>query len=410
MQLTLWTYEGPPHVGAMRVATAMQGVHYVLHAPQGDTYADLLFTMIERRDRAPAGHLHHLPGARPGRRHRRAVQDRRARRLRALPAAGDDRRRLLHRRADPGRPGRPGRGAGPAGPGHAAGAAGLPAQGKLGRGRDLLPAGARSCADDAARAARAREPASRAALQHARARPRWASATATTCARSRGLLGELGIDVNVVAPLGATPGRPRPPGRGRLQRRALPRDRACRPRRWLQRTFGQPLTKTVPIGVGATRDFIAEVAALAGVDAAAGAGRRRARARPGTRARSTRPTSPASASSSSATPPMPSPPRASPREELGFEVVGLGTYSREFAREVRDAAKALRRRGADHRRLPRGRGRDRRAAARAGAGHADGAPHRQAPGHPLRGDLGARCTCRTSRRATRRRWASKAPT
>jgi light-independent protochlorophyllide reductase subunit B len=53
MQLTLWTYEGPPHVGAMRVATAMRGVHYVLHAPQGDTYADLLFTMIERRGERP---------------------------------------------------------------------------------------------------------------------------------------------------------------------------------------------------------------------------------------------------------------------------------------------------------------------------------------------------------------------
>jgi light-independent protochlorophyllide reductase subunit B len=53
MELTLWTYEGPPHVGAMRVATSMEGVHYVLHAPQGDTYADLLFTMIERRDRRP---------------------------------------------------------------------------------------------------------------------------------------------------------------------------------------------------------------------------------------------------------------------------------------------------------------------------------------------------------------------
>ena len=46
MQLTLWTYEGPPHVGAMRIATALTDVHYVLHSPQGDTYADLLFTMI----------------------------------------------------------------------------------------------------------------------------------------------------------------------------------------------------------------------------------------------------------------------------------------------------------------------------------------------------------------------------
>ena len=53
MELTLWTYEGPPHVGAMRIATSMKGVHYVLHAPQGDTYADLLFTMIERRDTRP---------------------------------------------------------------------------------------------------------------------------------------------------------------------------------------------------------------------------------------------------------------------------------------------------------------------------------------------------------------------
>ena len=53
MKLTLWTYEGPPHVGAMRVATGMTGLHYILHAPQGDTYADLLFTMIERRGARP---------------------------------------------------------------------------------------------------------------------------------------------------------------------------------------------------------------------------------------------------------------------------------------------------------------------------------------------------------------------
>ena len=35
MELTLWTYEGPPHVGALRIAASMEGVHYVLHAPQG---------------------------------------------------------------------------------------------------------------------------------------------------------------------------------------------------------------------------------------------------------------------------------------------------------------------------------------------------------------------------------------
>ncbi|MEM8626054.1 MAG: nitrogenase component 1, partial [Pseudomonadota bacterium] len=53
MKLTLWTYEGPPHVGAMRIAASMEGLHYVLHAPQGETYADLLFTMIQRDRRRP---------------------------------------------------------------------------------------------------------------------------------------------------------------------------------------------------------------------------------------------------------------------------------------------------------------------------------------------------------------------
>ena len=53
MELTLWTYEGPHLVGAMRIAASMSGLHYVLHAPQGDTYADLLFTMIERRRTRP---------------------------------------------------------------------------------------------------------------------------------------------------------------------------------------------------------------------------------------------------------------------------------------------------------------------------------------------------------------------
>ena len=53
MQLTLWTYEGPPHIGAMRIATSMTDLHYVLHAPQGDTYADLLFTMIGRAKTRP---------------------------------------------------------------------------------------------------------------------------------------------------------------------------------------------------------------------------------------------------------------------------------------------------------------------------------------------------------------------
>jgi hypothetical protein len=36
---------------------------------------------------------------------------------------------------------------------------------------------------------------------------------------------------------------------------------------WLQRSFRQPVIRTVPIGVGAPRDFMAEVARVCGVDA-----------------------------------------------------------------------------------------------------------------------------------------------
>jgi light-independent protochlorophyllide reductase subunit B len=40
-------------MGAIRVAASMRDVHCVLHAPQGDSYADLLFTMIARSAKRP---------------------------------------------------------------------------------------------------------------------------------------------------------------------------------------------------------------------------------------------------------------------------------------------------------------------------------------------------------------------
>ena len=45
--------------------------------------------------------------------------------------------------------------------------------------------------------------------------------------------------------------------------------------RWLEKTHGQPFTKTVPIGVGATRDFIEEVRAITGVTGTADTSRLR---------------------------------------------------------------------------------------------------------------------------------------
>ena len=73
MKLTLWTYEGPPHVGAMRIATAMKDLHFVLHAPQGDTYADLLFTMIERLPKRATCYLLYFSGAGFRKRHRHSI-------------------------------------------------------------------------------------------------------------------------------------------------------------------------------------------------------------------------------------------------------------------------------------------------------------------------------------------------
>eukprot|EP01036_Dinobryon_divergens_P016344 gene16344-22152_t len=81
-----------------------------------------------------------------------------------------------------------------------------------------------------------------------------------------GLLGQLGIDINVVAPLGATPEDMSRLGNADFNVVLYP-EIASVAAQWLMRTFGQPATKSVPIGSGATRDFINEVAQLAGVDA-----------------------------------------------------------------------------------------------------------------------------------------------
>ena len=113
MQLTLWTYEGPPHVGAMRIATAMEDVHYVLHAPQGDTYADLLFTMIERLKKRPPVTYTTFQA--------RDLGSDTAQLFKTAALQAYERFKpkamcgcFLHRRVDPGRPGRPGQGAGAA--------------------------------------------------------------------------------------------------------------------------------------------------------------------------------------------------------------------------------------------------------------------------------------------------------
>jgi light-independent protochlorophyllide reductase subunit B len=94
----------------------------------------------------------------------------------------------------------------------------------------------------------------------------------------------------------------------------------------------------VPIGVGATREFIEQVAALSGADASALLNDPRARSTWYARSvDSTYLTGKRVYVFGDATHVVAAARIAA--TELGFQVVGLGTYSREFAREVREAAK-----------------------------------------------------------------------
>jgi light-independent protochlorophyllide reductase subunit B len=107
---------------------------------------------------------------------------------------------------------------------------------------------------------------------------------------------------------------------------------------WLQRQFGQAFTRTIPIGTGATRDFVREVAQLAGLDPEAALAKAQSRAAWYARSvDSTYLTNKRVFVFGDATHAVAAAKVAA--DEMGFTVVGIGTYSREFAREVRDAAK-----------------------------------------------------------------------
>ena len=339
MQLTVWTYEGPPHVGAMRVATGMKELHYVLHAPQGDTYADLLFTMIERRAERPpvtyttfqardlgsdTAELFKTAAREAYERFRpqamlvgasctaELIQDDPGGLARALElpvpvvplelpsyqrkenwGAAETFYQMVRTLAGPSAP--------PPGTAKAPRAPGVPARCNL-LGPTALGFRHR---DDVTEITR--------------------------------LLQRLGIEVAVVAPMGSTPAEIARLGEADFNVVLYP-EIAGQAARWLERSFGQPWTKTVPIGVGATREFVAEVAGLAGVDPAPLLAEEASRLPWYSRSvDSTYLTGKRVFVFGDATHAVAAARVAT--EELGFTVVGLGTYSREFAREVRDAAK-----------------------------------------------------------------------
>ena len=339
MQLTVWTYEGPPHVGAMRVATAMQGLHYVLHAPQGDTYADLLFTMIERRDRRPPVTYTTFSardlGGDTAELFKTAAQNAYDRfQPQAMIVGASCTGSLIQ--DDPG---------------------------GLARALNLpipvvtvdLPAYQRKENWGAAETfyQLVRALAGPSAPAPGTKRPERAAGRGPRCnllgptalgfrhrddmTEIAALLAKLGIDVSVTAPMGATPADLARLGDADFNVVLYP-EIASQAASWLQRTFGQPSTKIIPIGVSATREFIEEVALLAGVDASGVLAAASTRLPWYSRSvDSTYLTGKRVFVFGDATHAVAAARIAS--DELGFEVVGLGTYSREFGRDIREAAK-----------------------------------------------------------------------
>ncbi|MDX5932131.1 ferredoxin:protochlorophyllide reductase (ATP-dependent) subunit B [Acidiphilium acidophilum] len=330
MQLTLWTYEGPPHIGAMRIATAMQGIHYVLHAPQGDTYADLLFTMIERRDRRPPVTYTTFQardlGSDTATLFKNAVRDAYERfKPEAMIVGASCTAELIQDD-----------------PGGLAAALGLPIpvialelpayQRKENWGAaETFYHLVRAATNNVAVPARTGRPVSVNILGPAalgfRHRDDLIEVT--------DLLGKLGVAINVIAPLGA-----RFADLARIPEAdaniVLYPEIAGTAAAYLARKFSQKTIATVPIGLNATREFAAEIAALTHRplpdDLESGARSAwYARSVDSTYLTGKRVFVFGDASHAIALA------RVAARE-IGFTVVGLGSYSREFAREVKAAA------------------------------------------------------------------------
>ena len=333
MQLAVWTYEGPPHVGAMRVATAMEGLHYVLHAPQGDTYADLLFTMIERRAKRPPVTYTTFQardlGGDTAELLKTAIREAFERfRPQAMLVGASCTAELIQ--DDPG---------------------------GLARALDLpvpvvpieLPSYQRKenwgAAETLYRLVRAFAGPHAGTARKDSPQPRCNILGPTALGfrhrddlvEIRRLLKRIGVAVHVVAPLGATPAELARLGEADFNVVLYP-EIADQTAAWLERSFGQPRTRTIPIGVGATRDFIAEVGTLAGIDTTAVLAEEASRLPWYSRSvDSNYLTGKRVFIFADATHAIAAA-RVAARE-LAFEVVGLGTYSREQAREVRDAAR-----------------------------------------------------------------------
>ena len=326
MKLTLWTYEGPPHVGAMRVATAMKGLHYVLHAPQGDTYADLLFTMIERRDHRPPVTYTTFQardlGGDTATLFKTACQDAVDRfRPEALIVGASCTAELIQDN--------PAGLAGSMNLGLPVIALDLPSyQRKEGFGTDeTFLQIVRHLAKPVERSAQITCNLIGPTALGFRHRDDITELTR--------MLGEMGIGVNVCAPMGARPSDIARMGAAHFNVLMYP-EHAESAARWLETNCQQPYTKIVPIGVGATRDFLAEVSKITGLPAKTDTTRLRlpwwTRSVDSTYLTGKRVFLFGDGTHVSAAARI-------AREEMGFEVAGLGCFNREMARPIRALAK-----------------------------------------------------------------------
>jgi light-independent protochlorophyllide reductase subunit B len=335
MQLTVWTYEGPPHVGAMRIASSMKGVHYVLHAPQGDTYADLLFTMIERRNTRPpvtftTFQARDLGGdtAELFKTAAKSAYDRFKPDLMLVGASctaeliQDD-------------------------PGGLAKALALPVQTIALELPSYQKKENWGASETFYRIVRTLAVAKEPQPPRTPGQRGFCNILGPTSLGFRnrddlkeitGLLNRIGIDVNVVAPLGAAPADIARLGDADFNVVLYP-EIANVAAQHLKRTFNQPFTTTIPIGIGATRAFIEEVTQLAGLPVPTGLEGELRAPWYSRSVDSTYLTGKRVFIFGDATHVLAAAKIAS--EELAFTVVGLGTYSREFAREVRGAAADL---------------------------------------------------------------------
>jgi light-independent protochlorophyllide reductase subunit B len=314
----------------MRVATAMTDVHYVLHAPQGDTYADLLFTMIERLPRRPPVTYTTFQARDLGGDTAELFKDAARQAMdRFHPAAmlvGSSCTAELIQDD----------------PGGLAQALQLP----IPVVALELPSYQRKENWGASETfyQLCRHLVHKPAQKTAQARPRCNILGPSALGfRHRDdvkeitqLLKQLGVDVAVVAPLSASVADIQKLAEADFNVVLYP-EIGLSAAQWLQRQFDQPYTKTVPLGSHATRDFIAEVCALTGLALPAQDPENAHAPWYAKSVDSTYLTGKRVYIFGDATHVVAAARIAS--QEMGFEVVGLGTYSREFAREVRDCAK-----------------------------------------------------------------------